>query len=61
MDISAIIVVIVMTALAFGAVVGLEIYSRGKEAPADEPAPVQKRNDGPRAVSEGNRIHDRKR
>ena len=39
MDLSAIIVVVVLTALSLGAIVGLEIYSRKtneKDAPADE-------------------------
>lgn len=39
MDLSAIIVVVVLTALSLGAIVGLEIYSRKTqptEAPADE-------------------------
>ena len=39
MDLSAVIVVLALTALSLGAIVWLEIYSRGrqrKEAPADQ-------------------------
>ena len=36
MDLSAIIVVIVLTALFFGTIVGLEIYSARKDEPTKE-------------------------
>ena len=36
MDLSAIIVVIVLTAVFFGTIVGLEIYSSRKDAPTNE-------------------------
>jgi len=52
MDLSAIIVVIVLTALFFGAIVGLEIYSRRKEAPANETGSRAGEESPPRAVLE---------
>ena len=35
MDLSAIMVVVVMTALALGAIVGMELYSRKKQGDAE--------------------------
>ena len=55
MDLSAIIVVVVMTALSLGAIVGLEIYSRKnhrKEAPADHTGSGASGNNRSGSVSE---------
>ena len=51
MDLSTIIVVVVLTALSLGAIVGLEVYSRRNQGSADAANFGAERKNPPKSIS----------